>query len=63
MNRRRLREQRGSETTNLNCLLVRKSKVQFQSVVLKPRLLSLPVSFIEETVLNAELKSANSILI
>lgn len=33
-----------------------------QTVALKPRVLSCPVSLMEEIVLNAELKSTNSIL-
>ena len=43
-------------------LLVRKSNIQLQSVVLKPRLLSFSVSYMSEMILNAELKTTNSIL-
>ena len=42
-------------------LLVRKSKIQLPSAVLKPRVISFPISFEGEIVLNAELKSTNSI--
>ena len=46
----------------LCALLVRKSNIQLQSVILKPRVFSFPVSSIGEIVLNAELKSTNSIV-
>ena len=41
---------------------VRKSRIQFQREVLRPRVLSLVMSFVGTMVLNAELKSMNRIL-
>ena len=41
---------------------MRRFNTQLQSEVLKPRLLSLLMSFMGETILEAELKSTNGIL-
>lgn len=46
----------------LRGLQLRKSNIELQSVVLKPRVFSFPVSFMAMIVSNAELKSPNSIL-
>ena len=42
-------------------LLLRKSNIQLQSVVLKPRVLRLPISSTRENVSNAELKPQHSV--
>lgn len=47
-------------TAKLNCLGL--SNIQLQSAALKPRALIFPISFTGEIVLNAELKSTNSLL-
>ena len=49
--------------SSVKALPVRKSNIQVTSVVLKPWVFSLPISFMGEIVLHAELKSTNSILI